>query len=381
MSVKRIRLSKSCLGVAERQAVDSVLEKEYLGMGVEVRQFEEALGEFFGRPTVCVMNGTAALHLALQASDVGPGDEVLVPSLTYLASFQAISATGARPVACEVNKNNLCLDPKDAEQRISKYTKAIMPVHYAGGVGALDETYRVAEQYELRVIEDAAHAFGSTYQGKRIGSFGDIACFSFDGIKNITSGEGGCIVTDDKDILRLIRDARLLGVERDTEARYQGGRSWDFDVSAQGWRYHMSNIMAAIGIVQLSAFDEVANKRRALAECYGTYFNDHDLIKPLLMCFDFTVPHIYVVRIAGLRDRDGLRQRLLKKGIETGVHYQPNHHLTFFQESSTQELPITEHVYSEILTLPLHPELSNEDIVYVAESLLYELQDGFFTET
>jgi dTDP-4-amino-4,6-dideoxygalactose transaminase len=213
-----------------------------------------------------VVNGTAALQLALQAAGIWQGDEVLVQSLTYVASFQAISATGARPVACDVDAETLCLDWRDAEKRLTPRTKAVMPVHYAGGVGALDEIYAFAEKYGLRVIEDAAHAFGTEYQGKKVGEFGDIVCFSFDGIKNITSGEGGCIVTNDEEVLRKVRDARLLGVEKDTEKRFSGGRSWEFDVTAQGWRYHMSNIMAAIGLEQLKRFPENASQRQVLAK-------------------------------------------------------------------------------------------------------------------
>ena len=172
-----------------------VLDREYLGMGTEVQQFEEALSEYFGRSAVCVVNGTAALHLALQACEISQGDEVLVPSLTYLASFQAISATGAKPVACDIDPEIFLLDLSDTEKRITARTKAIMPVHYTGGVGDLDAVYEFANKYNIRVIEDAAHAFGTTYKDRRIGSFGDVACFSFDGIKNITSGEGGAIVT------------------------------------------------------------------------------------------------------------------------------------------------------------------------------------------
>ena len=277
-SNKLIRLSKSCIGDSEKSAVQGVLDREYLGMGTEVQLFEEALSEFFGRPAICVVNGTAALHLSLQACGIGRHDEVLVPSLTYIASFQAISATGAKPVACDINSDNCLIDLDDAEKRLTNQTKAIMPVHYTGGVGDLDAIFSFAEQFKLRVIEDAAHAFGTTYNGQRIGSFGDVACFSFDGIKNITSGEGGCIVTGDKTILRKTGDARLLGVEKDTERRYSGGRSWDFDVREPGWRYHMSNIMAAIGMEQLNRFSGFAEKRQKLAKKYDGLFADHNRI-------------------------------------------------------------------------------------------------------
>jgi len=366
---KIIRLSKSCIGDAEKQAVLGVLDREYLGMGVEVQQFEDALSEFFGRPTVCVINGTAALHLSLQACGVGPGDEVLVPSLTYVASFQAISATGALPVACDINEETYLLDLVDAEKRVTSNTKAIMPVHYTGGVGDLDTLYKFANKYNLRIIEDAAHAFGTTYQDKRIGSFGDIVCFSFDGIKNITSGEGGCIVTDDETILQKVRDARLLGVEKDTDKRYSGERSWDFEITAQGWRYHMSNIMAAIGIEQLKRFPELAKKRQYLAKRYDRLFSDHPNIHPIPRDYETVVPHIYVVRIHGMKNRKEIQQKMLEKGVQVGYHYQPNHWLSFYKNDKALPLSVTESVFSEIMSLPLHPDLSNNDVEYVVDEL------------
>ena len=318
-----IRLSKSCLTAAEKQAVMGVLDREYLGMGSEVQEFEQALAEFFGRPVACVVNGTAALHLTMQACGIGRGDEVLVPSLTYVALFQAISATGAKPVACDIRRETCCLDWQDAGRRLTEKTKAIMPVHYSGGVGDLDGIYAFAERRGLRVIEDAAHAFGSTHAGKRVGSTGDVVCFSFDGIKSITSGEGGCIVTDDSNVLRRVHDARLLGVEKDTEKRYGGQRSWDFDVTTQGWRYHMSDIMAAIGLEQLKRFPQMATDRQRLARHYDEVLTYQQRIQPLAWDYDTVVPHIYVVRIKDISDRQSLRARLLERGIQTGIHYQP----------------------------------------------------------
>jgi len=365
-----IRLSKSCLSDAEKNAVIGVLNREYLGMGDEVRRFEAALEEFLGRPAVCVANGTAALHLAIQAAGIGQGDEVLVQSMTYVASFQAISATGARPVACDVNPDSLTLDWRDAEKRISPRTKAVMPVHYSGGAGALDEIYEFAKKYDLRVIEDAAHAFGSEYNGKKIGGFGDTACFSFDGIKNITSGEGGCVVTSDQRILEKVKDARLLGVRRDTDARFSGKRSWHPDVTAQGWRYHMSNLMAAIGLVQLANFDRPAERRRLLAQLYHRRLTGHSSITPILVDFSTIVPHIFVVRINGLIDRGRLRKEMLEQGIETGIHYFPSHELSYYHDENLDPLPVTEILSQEVLTLPLHPDLSDKDIERVVETLL-----------
>ncbi|MBI4938468.1 MAG: DegT/DnrJ/EryC1/StrS family aminotransferase [Nitrosomonadales bacterium] len=370
-----IRISQSCLSAAEKQSGMGVLDREFLGKGAEVQEFEQALAAFFGRPTVCVVNGTAAIHLAVQGCGIGHDDEVLVPSLTYVATFQAISATGARPVACDIDPATCTLDWRDAERRLTRKTKAIMPVHYSGGAGDLENIYDFARRHGLRVIEDAAHAFGTRHNGKRIGGFGDIACFSFDGIKNITSGEGGCVVADDPATLRRIQDARLLGVEKDTEKRYAGQRSWEFDVTAQGWRYHMSNIMAAIGIEQLKRFPELAAARQKLARHYDELLRNHPRIQPLKRDYDNVVPHIYAVRIKGLPDRNALRKQLLENGIQTGIHYQPNHELAFYRSSSALPLAATDAIFPELLSLPLHPDLTEQDIGAVCAQLKSLLHD------
>ena len=204
-------------------------------MGDEVNFFESELSNYLGRDVACVVNGTAALQLALQACNIGKGDEVLIPSLTYVASYQAILATGAMPVSCDVNEDDLIISISDARNKITNNTKAIVPVFFSGGVGDIEGLYSFAKEHKLRVIEDAAHAFGSRYNNQLIGSFGDITCFSFDGIKNISSGEGGYIVTNDPSVMDKVKDSRLLGVIKDTENRYAGNRSWEFDVTEIGW--------------------------------------------------------------------------------------------------------------------------------------------------
>ena len=364
-----IRLSKSKIGEEEKSAVINVLDKEYLGMGEEVGIFEKDLSKLFSRDTICVSSGTAAVQLAIQACNIGFGDEVLVPSMTYVATFQAIKATGAEPIACDINEETYLIDLEDAVSKISKNTKAIIPVHYTGGVGNLDDLYSFASKYKLRVIEDAAHAFGTKYRNKLVGSFGDIVCFSFDGIKNITSGEGGCVVTNDLKIIENIKNSRLLGVEKDSDKRYNNSRSWNFNVSTQGWRYHMSNIMAAIGIEQLKKFDKFAVRRKQIATAYDKLLSSNQNIRILNRDYKSVVPHIYVIRIKGLNDRDGLREAMYSEGVQIGVHYIPNHFLNYFKADKKIILPVTEKVYKEIVSLPIHPDVSNDDIEYVISTL------------
>jgi len=373
-----LRLSRSVVGREEAEAVTRIIMEEgYLGMGAEVQRLEAEIAAYLGVAAAnvsCVNTGTAALHLAVQAA-VPQGGEVLVQSVTYVASFQAIRAAGAVPVACEALPASVTIDLDDAARRLTPRTRAIMPVHYAGYAGDLDAVYAFAERHGLRVIEDAAHAFGSSHRGRLIGSFGDIVCFSFDGIKNITCGEGGAIVSADPAVNAAVKDARLLGVERDTEKRFAGQRSWNFDVTAQGWRYHMSNIMAAIGRVQLRRLpQEFAPARRRLSALYRELLQDTPGVALLETDAEGTVPHIMAVRITDGR-RDTLRGLLDGEGLTTGLHYRPNHLHTLFGGAS-RSLPVSERLEKELLTLPLHPALSEDDVRAVCTRLRTFMQEN-----
>eukprot|EP01133_Synstelium_polycarpum_P004767 gene4767-5554_t len=372
------RLSKSVVGPREAEAVSRViLEDGYLGMGAEVGRFEDEISSYLGvgqGNVVCVNTGTSALHLAVDAI-TNPGDEILVPSLTFLSSFQAISACGAVPVPCEVYDSTLTIDLENAERKITTRTRAIMAVHYASNPAYITQLYELAAKYNLRVIEDAAHAFGCEYKSKKIGSFGDIICFSFDGIKNITSGEGGAIVSSDKEFLSIVKDTRLLAIEKDSEKRYAGARSWDFDVKRQGFRYHMSNIFAAIGRVQLDRLvEDFIPKRILLFEEYLRILSENRQLK--LMEYDRdskVVPHILPVRVLNNK-RDQLKEYLESNGVPTGIHYKPNHLLSFYKNGEIS-LPITEKIYSEILTLPFHPDLEVEDVRFICDLICKAIKD------
>tara|TARA_B100000686_G_scaffold352267_1_gene453675 strand:+ start:1941 stop:3044 length:1104 start_codon:yes stop_codon:yes gene_type:complete len=360
------------VGQQEAEALSEVILKDgYLGMGNQVAIFEKEIASFLNVPkewVICVSSGTAALQLGVQAV-IEPRDEVLVQSLTFISSYQAISATGAKPISCEVKPENITIDLLDAKNRLTQKTRAIMPVHYASNPGNLNEIYDFAQKHKLRVVEDAAHAFGCTYKEKRIGSFGDIVCFSFDGIKNITSGEGGAIVTKDSDVAKYIRDTRLLGVENDTEKRLANERSWEFDVTNQGYRYHMNNLSAAIGRVQLTRLtEEFAPKRIELANIYRNNLAHTPGIQLLNTELGPIIPHIQPIRVLNGR-RDKLRLTLENLGIQTGIHYKPNHLLSFYCREN-ESLPICEQLYKELLSLPLHPGLTRNDIKQVCDTVI-----------
>ena len=365
-----IRLSKSIVGKAETDAVAHIIEDiGYLGMGETVGEFELALERYIGggQRCVCVNSGTAALHLAIQAV-TSPGDEVLVPSFTFVASYQAITGAGCIPVSCDINPDTLTLDLNDAERRITPRTKAMMPVYYGSNCCMATQYQEFARRHNLRLVEDAAHAFGCTCNGKKIGSFGDVVCFSFDGIKNITSGEGGAVFTADDAVYQQVSDARLLGVEKDAEKRYAGKRSWTFDVVHQGYRYHMSNIFAAIGLVQLSRFEqEFAPKRRQIALEYTRRLKDNPCVRLINMDYvNDIVPHIFPLEILNGK-RPKVETAFKELDIQYGIQYFPNHLLTYFK--SGYPLPVTEDVYDRIISIPMHPELTDNDIQLICETI------------
>lgn len=361
-----VRLSRSNISRKEIEAVIDVLEVGYLAMGKQVHLFEKNLAEFIGGEVevACVNSGTAALHLACQAIGLRPGDEVLVPSLTYVASFQAISATGAKPVACDVELETGNLSLEDARTRISSKTKAIMYVHYASNPGNADEILNFCRNNNLRLIEDAAHSFGCLYKNQKIGSFGDVTCFSFDGIKNITSGEGGAVVSLDQELIQKVKDARLLGVCKDSDNRILGQRSWTFNVTEQGWRYHMSELMAAIGRAQLERFKngEISDLRVSLADTYRNNLKNISGIRFLNYNKgegSKIIPHILPI-LVDENKREDLKTFLKENGVESGFHYYPSHLLDYFKTSYA--LPTVEKMAKELVTLPLHTLMSIEDV-------------------
>jgi dTDP-4-amino-4,6-dideoxygalactose transaminase len=353
--------SRPHLTERELQAVARVMASGYLGMGPETRAFEEELATYLGggRQVVCTNTGTSALHLAVAALALTAGDEVLVPTFTFVATFQAIVAAGARPRLCDVDPATGLLDLAHARQRLRPGVKAIMPVHYAGYTGALDDIHAFAATHGLRVIEDAAHAFGTRDGGRMVGSLGDLVCFSFDPIKNITAGEGGALVTADAALADRVRAMRNLGTAIQGE-RFADGSA---DVVMTGWRFHMPDMAAAVGRVQLGRFEsELKPQRLAQAAQYRRQLAGARAVTPL-QGGDETVPHIMAVRVrAELRAE--LRQRLAAAGYETRVHYRPGHLLSAFADECG--FPGADQLYTEVLSLPLHAGVTAADVTAIS---------------
>jgi perosamine synthetase len=364
---KMMPVSRPSLGEEELSEIRKVFETRWLGLGAWVKEFEEEIGSFIGTNNAIAVNtGTTALHLALDSIGIGRGDEVIVPSLTFAASVQAIMLTGASPVFCDINADTLNTDIEDVKRKITKKTRAIMPVHYSGLACDMDRLLELSKGHNLRVVEDAAHAFGSSYKGRKIGSFGDVTCFSFDPIKNITCGEGGAITTNDDKLAQLIYKKRILGIDKDTWTRYSHKREWFYNVTTLGFRYHMSNINAAIGLVQMKKIDKFIRRKKEIVKKYDEAFKNLKDVSLLKRDYENTAPFNYIIKVK--RSRDALMEFLKKNKIDSGVHYIPNHLQPFFAKFKVP-LPVTEKVWGKILTLPLYADMSDQEAGYVIEKI------------
>lgn len=362
-----IPVSRPSIGKEELAAVEKVFQTGWLGLGSVVFDFENTLKEYLPAKNVIAVNtGTTALHIALDSLGIGQGDEVIVPSLTFAASIQAIIQTGAIPVFCEVREEDLNIDVDDARKRITSKTKAVMPVHYCGKSCNMDALLEIGKKNNIKVVEDAAHAFGSSYKGRKIGSFGDATCFSFDPIKNITCGEGGAVCVSDDEVAERIRRKRILGIDKDTWHRYRNERSWFYEVVEPGYRYHMSNINAAIGLEQMKKLNGFIRRKREITKRYDKAFKGLKGIKILSHDYENTAQFCYIVKVEG--HRDDLMEYLKSRGVGSGVHYIPNHLQPLFKKYSAK-LPVTEKLGEEILTLPLYYDMREEEVELVINSL------------
>lgn len=362
MSLEKIPVFVPHIHVDTLKHVTDALDVGWLGMGSLTQEFEQRISDFLGlqdRYVVTTNTGTSALHLALRAAGVGPGDEVITPSFNYVADHQAIRLTGATVVMCDIRDDNLGIDCAKAEQLITKNTKAIIPLHFAGLPCDQSAVYALARQYGLRVIEDSMHAFGTTVDGRRLGSYGDITCFSFDPVKIITSIDGGCVITADPDEYQRLQRMRLLGVDKDTTERYKNQRAWDYDVVSEGYRYHLTNIMASIGISQIKRVEEFIHSRQRVCQQYSSAFASLPGVRVPATDFRNVSPFIYSLRVLGGR-REALIEHLRQRAIDVGIHFIPVHKHQYFENAPRSDMAVTEQVVQQVLTLPLHSNMKPE---------------------
>lgn len=361
----------------EVEAVSEVIRSHWLTSGPNCQAFENALAEYVGGgvEAIVVNSATAGLHLALEAIGLQPGDEVLVPTLTFTATAEVVRYLGARPILVDSDPVTLNIDLALAATKVGPKTRAIMPVHFAGLPCDMPELAKFAETHNLAVVEDAAHALTAEYAGKKIGdSDNAVSVFSFYANKTMTTGEGGAIVTKDPALAARMRVMRTHGIDRDASNRFKGG-SWEYDVVAPGFKYNMTDIAAAMGIVQLDKADQARQLRNDAALVYLELLKDLPLWLPAVAPSD-TLHAWHIFPVALLDDFPATREEtieaLKQAGIGVSVHYRPLHRMTYWSENWTDaddQFPVADRHYECSLTLPLFPTISREQQQYVADTL------------
>jgi dTDP-4-amino-4,6-dideoxygalactose transaminase len=345
------------LGPEVRAAAEGALTFGWLGMGATTARFEDALAEYLGleeRRLVATSTGTAALHCALVLAGVGPGDEVVCPSFTYIAGQQAVTMTGADVVFCDIEEHTLGIDPESLRAAIGPKTKAVLVLHFGGPAADLAGIYEVATEHGLRVVEDAAHAFGTVYDGRPIGSFGDLTCFSYGPVKIITSMDGGAVVLPDETDVQRLHELRLLGVTKDTRRRHEDERTWEYDVVRQGYRYHLGSVPAAIGLSQLELIDTFIANRQEYCRRYNEELADVPGVRVPETDFEGVSPFLYWIRVRDEATRADLMAHMRSHGVLTGIHFPSAHEFEFYRGCRRTELPVTEAVAAGVVSLPLY---------------------------
>jgi perosamine synthetase len=349
--------------------LEKIFDTGWIGLGPKTEEFEQKFANYIGaRYAVGVNSATAALHLSNLALDIGPGDEVIVPSMTFVSTALAPLYCGGTPVFADIEEDTLCIDPADIEKKVTSRTKAIIPVHYGGHACRMDEIMEIARRHNLYVIEDAAHGCGGKYKNRMLGSIGIMGCFSFHAVKNLPTGDGGMITTNDEKIYNDLKKLRWVGIDKGTWDRSaKKGYSWQYSIDKLGFKYHMNDITAVIGLAQLKVLDEHNLIRREYARKYDEAFKDVAWIKtPVEKDYAYSCRHNYVVKVPL---RNELNEYLGTKGISTGVHYEPIHHFKVFGGTKA-DLPITERVWPRLLTLPLYPGMTKGELNKVVTEVI-----------
>ena len=385
--MRQIPFHRPSIGPEEEREVIDTLRSGWITTGPKAKRLEADFAAYVGaRNALAVSHCTGALHLALFALGIGPGDEIITTPFTFTATAEVMGYLGARPVFVDIEPDTFNIDPDGIESALAsgrhRKVKAIMPVHFAGQACDMDRISAIARRHQLRIVEDAAHAVGSErlIEGRgmvKVGTLGDLSCFSFYATKNITSAEGGMITTEDDALAAKIAVASLHGMDRDAWKRYDSSGSWFYEIHDTGFKYNLSDVHAAIGVAQLKRADELMRRRQTIAQAYNEAFlNDPALEIPVTEAGVVHAWHLYVMRLRHQAlnvGRNRFVEALRERGVGTSVHCIPLNTMAFYQQRygyRTGDFPVAEGVYSRCLSLPIFPAMSDDDVAYVIESVL-----------
>lgn len=357
----------------EINAVIKAIKSGWLTMGPKTIEFEEKFKDYIGSNQAVSMNSaTAALHLALKAIGIKRDDEVILPTNTFVATAEVVTYFDAVPVLCDIEESTHNIDTSKIENLITNKTKAIIPVHFAGQPCDMDEIYEIAKKYDLKVIEDAAHAIPSEYKGEKVGNLKgtDITCFSFYATKTLSTGEGGMATTNNSKYAKSMKINRLHGISRDAWDRYTSKGSWYYEIVDNGCKYNTTDLNASLGLIQLKKQDELREKRESIAQKYNNAFKDNEnILIPFVKEDRITSWHLYVIKI---ENRDEIIEKLKEKGVGCSVHFIPVHKHPYYKEKYNfinNDYPISNSVFEKSLSLPIFPDMTDSEIEYVIKTV------------
>jgi dTDP-4-amino-4,6-dideoxygalactose transaminase len=373
-----------CLEQEEIDEVVDTLRSGWITTGPKTARFEQAFSRYVGcEHSIAVNSCTAALHLSLAASGIGPGDEVITTPYTFAATAGSIMHTGARPVLVDIEENGFNIDACQIERAITPRTRAIMPVHFAGQACDMDRITDIARRHNLIVVEDAAHAIGSEYRGRKVGNIGHLTAFSFYATKNLTVGEGGMVTTNDGALAERIRSLSLHGLNRDAWKRYSSVGNWYYEVHHLGFKCNLSDIQSAIGLHQLAKLDRFIEARQRIVERYDEAFQDLDAVRIPPKGASRHAWHLYVIRVRQellKNNRAEIISRLAEAGIGASVHFIPVHLHPYFRDTfgwKMGDFPRAEETYEGAISLPLYPQLeSNGTLAHIIDTVRKTISDA-----
>ncbi len=372
-----IQFHKPFQSEEEINEVVDTIKSGWWTTGPKTLRFENEFNKFIGSKfSVSVSSWTAAAHLALEAIGLKPGDEVIIPAITFTATAEIVCYFGAKPVIVDVQEDTLNINPKEIEKKINSKTKAIIPVHYGGQPCDMDEINRIAKQNKLIVIEDAAHALPAFYKNKMIGTIGDVTCFSFYATKTLATGEGGMICTDNPELAERCSIMRLHGINKDAWNRYSEKGNWYYEVVAPGYKYNFTDIQAALGLAQLKKITKMLELRENIYKKYNSSFEGNQLVKIIKIKDDRkSSHHLYPILLNFKKlkiNRSQFIDELKKEGIGTSVHFIPLYRHPYYKNTFNLkygDFPVSEKVYPKIISLPIWPGMTNEQVSRVIFSI------------